>query len=258
MLSLNKMDWIKGLLALFWRLWFIVINIVMVSVFGVISIPFLFKEKYYPLAYRLHCFWGVGNLWLMGITYKIKRETQLTKDQSYIVLSNHTSVMDIMLLYALMRRHVMVFIGKYELSKIPIFGYVYKKSNILVDRKNHINCAQALKKAKIKIDLGQSVCTFPEGGVPKTSSILSRFKDGAFVLAIDKQIPLLLFSVYGMKQIFPYNFFKGGPGRVHVRQHTPISTKGMTLSDKEVLKEKCYRIIENQLKDFSKESNAGF
>ncbi|WP_103326822.1 lysophospholipid acyltransferase family protein [Bacteroidetes bacterium endosymbiont of Geopemphigus sp.] len=253
------MHWIRGFSSLLWRLWFIVINIVLVPFCGGISIPFLFKEKYYPLAYRLHRLWGVGNLSLMGIVYKVKKETRLSKDQPYIVLSNHTSVMDIMLLYALVSRHAMVFIGKSELSKIPVFGYVYRKSNILVDRKSRISGTHALKEAKIKIDLGRSICIFPEGGVPKTSNMLAHFKGGAFALAIEKQIPLLLFSVYGMKQRFPYNFFRGGPGKVYVRRHAPISTKGMTLSDKDALKEKCYRIIENQLKDFARKNrDVGF
>lgn len=249
------MHFVRGFLALLWRLWFIVINMVLVPLCGIGSVPFLFREKYYPLAYRLHRLWGIGNLWLMGIAYKVKKETRLNKDQTYIILSNHTSVMDIMLLYALISRHAMVFIGKAELSKIPVFGYVYRKSNILVDRKSPISGIHALKEAKIKIDSGRSICIFPEGGVPKTSNILARFKDGAFALAIEKQIPLVLFSVYGMKQRFPYNFFKGGPGRIYVHRHAPISTEGMSLSDKEALKKKCHGLIEDKLKDFERKKN---
>lgn len=249
------MNWIKGFLAFLWRLWFIIINIILVPLCGISSIPFLLKEKHYSLAYRLHRLWGLGNLWLMGIGYKVIKETQIDKQQPYIVLSNHTSVMDIMLLYSLMRASPMVFIGKVELSKIPVFGYVYKKSNILVDRKSGLSGVRALNKAKIKIDSGQSICIFPEGGVPKTSDFLARFKDGAFALAIEKQIPLLIFSVYGMKSRFPYHFFKGGPGNVYVKRHAPISTKGMVLSDKTALKQKCHQLIENQLKDFARKKN---
>ncbi|WP_341665364.1 lysophospholipid acyltransferase family protein [Blattabacterium cuenoti] len=191
----------------------------------------------------------------MGFWYVLERDKEiLDKNQQYVIISNHSSIMDIMLIYSLMKNHPLVFVGKAELAKVPFFGFVYKKSNILIDRKNLSSCIQVFKKIEDKVDSGKSVCIFPEGGVPKPYIFLDRFKSGAFFIAIIKRIPIIPFTIADIKTKFPsFYIIKGRPGKIRIKQHHSISTKNLSLKDKNYLKEKCFNLIKYQLKKFERE-----
>ena len=244
---------LKIFLITLWKVWFFFINILLV-LFSIISIPFLFSNKYYPIVYKIHRIWGKFSLLLSGISYEVEKKEEIDKDQTYIVIANHRSIIDIMLIYALVKKPL-CFIGKSQLSKLPLFGYIYKKSNILVDRQDRSSRIRAFKEAQIRLDHNQNVCLFPEGGIPKKSKgLLGKFHDGAFALAIEKQLPILAFSIVDTNAILPYNFFKGGPGKIYVRQLPFISTKGLDpKKDKSALKEKVYHMMYDELKASKKE-----
>ncbi|WP_185850492.1 lysophospholipid acyltransferase family protein [Blattabacterium cuenoti] len=248
---------IQILLILLWRIWFFLINLFLVPLFAAVSIPFLFKDKYYPIAYWFHQIWARSNLFLMGFWYELEKDEKeiLDKNKQYIIISNHSSIMDIMLIFSLMRNHPMVFVGKEELAKLPFFGFVYKKSNILIDRKSLSSCIKVFKKIQKKVDSGKSICLFPEGGVPNPSIFLDRFKSGAFFIAIINKIPIIPFTIADIKTKFPSNsIVKGSPGKIRIKQHHSISTQDLSLKDKDSLKEKCFNIIKYQLKKFEKEN----
>jgi 1-acyl-sn-glycerol-3-phosphate acyltransferase len=244
-------------LILLWRIWFFIINIFLIPLWAGASIPFLFKEKYYPIAYWFHKMWARSNLFLMGFWYVLEKDKEtLDKNQQYVIISNHSSIMDIMLIYSLMRNHPLVFVGKAELAKLPFFGFVYKKTNILLDRKNISSCIQVFKKVEKKVNSGKSVCIFPEGGVPKSYIFLDNFKSGAFFIAIIKKIPIIPFTIADIKTKFPsFSMIKGGPGKIRIKQHHSISTKNLSLKDKNNLKEKCFNLIKHQLEKFEQEKN---
>ncbi|WP_185872330.1 lysophospholipid acyltransferase family protein [Blattabacterium cuenoti] len=245
------------LFVLLWRIWFFIINIFLIPLWAGVSIPFLFKDKYYPIAYWFHQMWARSNLLLMGFWYILEKDEEiLDKNKQYVIISNHTSIMDIMLIYSLMRNHPLVFVGKAELAKLPFFGFVYKKSNILIDRKNLSSCIKVFKKIQDKVDSGKSVCIFPEGGVPNPSIFLDNFKNGAFFTAIIKKISIIPFTIADIKTKFPnFSFIKGCPGKVRIKQHHSISTKNLSLKDKNNLNKKCFNLIKYQLEKFEREKN---
>ncbi|GIZ08072.1 1-acyl-sn-glycerol-3-phosphate acyltransferase [Flavobacterium sp. UMI-01] len=195
--------------------------------------------------------WAKFILFGMGFYYKIEKESQLDPKKSYMIVANHTSMTDIMLMLAVVK-NPFVFVGKQELAKIPLFGFFYKRTCILVDR----NCSKSkndvFKKAQKRLNMGLSVCIFPEGGVPDDESIiLDTFKDGAFRLAIDHQIPIVPITFGDNKKRFSYTFFSGSPGLMRVKIHSPIETKGKTSLDRKNLREMTYGIILNQLLHFN-------
>lgn len=249
------MNSLKKYLIILWKLWFIFINIFLIILWGVGSIPFLFNKKSYSIAYWFHRMWGKSNLFLMGFRIDIEslNEKKIAK-QPYIIIANHTSIIDIMIIYSLFK-YPLVFIGKSELVKIPIFGYIYKKTNILLDRNNKLSYIKVIKEAEHKIDSGTSICIFPEGGVPDPSIFLAPFKNGAFYIAINKQIPILVFTIEGMKKFFPYKLTLGFPGKIFIKKHSIISTNGLSINDSIKLKDKCYKMIYYQLKKFEKKRN---
>jgi len=190
--------------------------------------------------------WAQLILICMGYFWVVKRLTKLDKNQPYVIIANHSSELDIMLMY-LMVPSPFVFIGKKELAKKPLFGYFYKRTNILVDRKSLASKRDVLKNAAKKLNEGVGVCIFPEGGIPDPEWMLAPFKAGAFKLAIDAQLPILPITFPDNKHHFA-NFFDGGyPGRLRATIHPPIATTGMTESDIPSLSNKCYTILLDEL-----------
>lgn len=166
-----------------------------------------------------------------------------------MIVANHTSMLDIMLMLKVIK-HPFVFVGKKELSKIPIFGYFYRRTCILVDRNCKNSRQDVFSEAQRRLDQGTSICIFPEGGVPDDESIvLDVFRDGAFRLAIDHQIPIAPLTLHDTKKRFSYTFFSGKPGKLRVRIHDFISTKSKTQADRRQLKEETRNIILQELKN---------
>lgn len=155
----------------------------------------------------------------MGFRYELIRKTKekIDENQQYVFVSNHTSIMDVMLPCILLPNHPLCFVGKKELVKIPIFGQIYKRICVMVDRNSAKSRADVYRRCAERMNEGQSIVIFPEGGVADdTSILLSNFKDGAFTLASKHQFPLLVFTFVGLKEMFPFDNKKGYPGKVKV------------------------------------------
>ena len=89
--------------------------------------------------------------------------------------------------------------GKAELLKLPLFGYFFKQTSIAVDRSSFSGRKQAMIDADLKIKEGFSVCIFPEGGIPPQKYLMHGFKAGAFKLAVENNVPVVLLSIYQSK-----------------------------------------------------------
>ncbi len=162
-------------------------------------------------------------------------------------VANHTSMADIMLMLYVVK-NPFVFVGKKELAKIPLFGFFYKRTCILVDRKSIKSRRDVFERAEQKLKQGLSVCIFPEGGVPDDESLLmDEFKDGAFRLAIEHKIPIAPMTFHDNKKRFSYQFFSGNPGKMRVKIHGIIPTGGLLLEDKKKLKTQAHDVIYREL-----------
>ena len=187
----------------------------------------------------------------MGFAYKIDREETPDRSKSYMFVANHTSMVDIMLMLVSVK-NPFVFVGKAELSKIPLFGFFYKRTCILVDRSSAKSRQAVFLRAQRRLKTGVSICILPEGGVPEEHIDLDTFKDGAFRLAINHQIPVVPITFADNKKRFSYTFFSGGPGRMRVKMHKFISTEGLTIKETRELNDASREIIFNQLQAFKK------
>lgn len=188
--------------------------------------------------------WAIIIFYGIGFRKIVKTTQRFNTNQSYMLVANHTSMMDIMLMLIMVKKNPFVFVGKKELAKLPLFGFFYKKACILVDRSSVKSRHETIVKAQEKLSQGLSVCIFPEGGVPNNETIvLDSFKDGAFRLAIEFQIPIVPMTFVGLKAHFPFRFFAGKPGLIPVYIHEFIPTKGLTQDDKPALKERIRNII---------------
>jgi len=211
----------------------------------------ILSEKTYPQFFVIARLWAKIILYGMGFYYRIEREQQLEKGKSYMLVANHTSMTDIMLMLVI-SKNPFVFVGKKELVKIPIFGFFYKRTCILVDRNSSKSRFEVFKRAQHRLNQGLSICIFPEGGVPEDENILlDEFKDGAFRLAIEHEIPVVPMTFADNKKRFSFRFLSGSPGIMRAKVHHFVPTAGLTLDDKLALKEKVRQIILEQLLRYS-------
>jgi 1-acyl-sn-glycerol-3-phosphate acyltransferase len=207
----------------------------------------ILSEKTYPLFFRIARLWARVILIGMGFRYSIKGTENFEEGKSYMLVANHTSMTDIMLMLLAVKNHPFVFVGKKELVNIPIFGFIYKRVCILVDRENSKSRFAVFERAQNRIKQGLSICIFPEGGVPEESILLDEFKDGAFRIAIEHQLTIIPLTFYDNKKRFSYTFFSGSPGKMRAKIHPPIETIGKTMDDKLHLKQQVRDIILTEL-----------
>lgn len=245
------MNIISGALSFLWRIWFVLITIFVTVIFSIFIIfPLSFHEKNFKYLARALRIWAQLIFYGSGMRYYLHSQEELDKNQSYIIVANHTSLMDIMLMLIVVKQPL-VFVGKAELSKLPIFGPLYKKLNIPVDRKNSGSRALVFRKVSEKIKQGKSVCIFPEGGVPDVQISLSDFKDGPFALSSILKVPMVVFTFCGMKKRLPYGYFTGSPGRVDVFLNEIIPAGEFNKKQISVYKEYVYQQIYQQLEKCS-------
>jgi len=204
------------------------------------------KEKWYPYFFRMARIWSKFILIGMGFGYKIIKEETPQPKKSYMFVANHTSMADIMLMLVA-SKNPFVFVGKAELAKIPLFGFFYKRTCILVDRTSAKSRQAVFLRAQRRLKQGLSICIFPEGGVPEEHIVLDTFKDGAFRLAINHQIPIVPITFYDNKKRFSYTFFSGSPGKMRAKIHKFIKTEGLTIEDTKALNERTRTIILDEL-----------
>ncbi|WP_300570460.1 lysophospholipid acyltransferase family protein [Flavobacterium sp.] len=237
---------------LIWRVWFYILVLVPI----IVLFPFLFisllKETWYPYFYKLARIWAKVILYGMGFYPKVETDQEIIPGKSYMFIANHTSMTDIMLMLAVVKNPC-VFVGKKELVKIPLFGFFFKRSSIMVDRDSPKSRLAVYERAQKRINQGLSICIFPEGKVPDDESIiLDEFKNGAFNLAIDHKLPVVPLTFADNKKRFSYTFFSGSPGKMRVKIHHFISTENKVHNDRKTLRDEAYHVIYNQLIAYEK------
>lgn len=217
---------------------------------------FIAFPRYQRGVHWVNMLWARVSFLCLLIPVKTSSEEKLSpKDGPFVFCANHFSLIDIITFGFI--NVPLRFMGKNSLANIPLFGYMYKKLHITVKRRNARDGLRALDDAKKAIDEGFSVVIFPEGGIYNHNSPeMVKFKDGAFRLAIEKQIPIVPVTFPDNWIILPDN--KWPPLtwcklRVHV--HKPISTKNMGEQEIKQLKEEVYQVIQHKLDESSQDES---
>jgi len=157
-------------------------------------------------SHRFSSYWALFYIWCNPL-WKIRIEGQhnIKKGETYIIVSNHQSALDILLLYRLFTHFKWV--AKKELFRVPVIGWnLWLNRYITIERKNPKDALQMIKKASEYLHSGSSVLLFAEG-TRTLDGRVKKFKDGAFVLAKKTNKPILPVVIDGTLGALPKNGF---------------------------------------------------
>lgn len=159
------------------------------------------------------------------------------KGKNYVVTLNHNTLADVPVsspgIPGVNRT-----LAKIEMSRIPIFGYIYKSGSILVARNDATSRKESYGKMIEALNKGYHLCLFPEGTRNKTNEPLARFYDGAFKVAIAAKKPIIPGLIFGTRNILhPVKKFWAWPHRIEIHFLEPIETDQMKSEESDQLKQ---------------------
>lgn len=232
----------KNILGALWALWGIVtFSVTLLIIIIPVCLTFLIKEPVGTEVYRqITKIWM--NVWLalVGSPLKVIGKENFEKGKNYVVVSNHNSLMDVPVTTPYVPGANKT-IGKKSFTKAPIFGWVYIRGTVLVDRKSEASRRRSFEDMKKVLAQGLHMVIYPEGTRNRTSDPLKSFHDGAFKLAIAAQkdiIPTVI--LYTRTVLPPEKAFYMRPH--HLEMHFLPSVSSENITSKE-LREKVFKIM---------------
>jgi 1-acyl-sn-glycerol-3-phosphate acyltransferase len=198
--------------------------------------------------YRACRVWDTVWLTLIGIRHDIVYESGPDPTRQYIFISNHISYLDIPMILRAVKRDALRILGKMEMAKVPVFGFIYRKAVVMVDRSSAQERSRSVRELKGVLSMGVSIFIFPEGTFNGTGQVLKEFYDGAFRIAIETQTPLQPILFLGTYELMHYSsILRLRPGRLRSVYLPVVEVEGLSLGDLPGLKEQVYRQMEAAL-----------
>src|SRR5258705_2772572 len=202
------------------------------------------------MIYRVCMWWGDLWFFLIFIYHHNYYEQPLDKNKQYIFVGNHISYLDAPVIVKTLRRPIRA-LGKTEVGKVPVFGFIYKYAVVRVDRSNADNRAKSVRNMKSILKKGMSIVVFPEGTFNMTRKPLKDFYDGAFRVAIDAQMPVKPFLLLDMYDRMIYkSVFSLTPGKSRAIFLEEIHVEGLAQTDLPMLKQKVYDLMDKKLREY--------
>lgn len=189
--------------------------------------------------------------WLFSICSLFWVRTQnkqlIDRSKSHIYVGNHGSYLDAVAVCLSIPQYFNA-LGKIEMTKVPIFGLIYKRIVVMIDRSSKESRDASVNRLKAAIADGQSILIFPEGTMNQTDHLLNDFFDGAFRIAIETQTPIVPFVMLNNRKLLPRkNPLKAHPGLITTILLPEIEVSGLSLSDVPLLKEKVHDLMAQTL-----------
>lgn len=246
------MSLLKNIFYLLYKLYFMLVFVVIFVAlypFFLIGFHIIKNDKF---TFLLHVIWAYTLNFFTFIFLKRINYNSHIPNEPFIIVSNHTSFLDVFLMFRLFPTHPFVFMAKSELLKIPVFGILFKYYHIPVYRNNRRKSAEAIIKGRKIIGKGMSIAIFPEGGIiDGYAPRVAPFKNGAFELAKNENIGVLPVT-------FTRNFKIIGdtgkllsiarPGIAEAVIHPFITKEEIQEMSILELKRKCFETVERPLK----------
>ena len=229
-------------------------GIVVFILIFLVLLPFfliaMFIKPLEKMAATLNHIWAKLFFFFMFLNKKtISFEEKLNKNQTYIFCANHASYLDIPTVGLI--NHNYKFIGKSSLKKVPLWGYMYGKIHILVDRESMKSKYASLQKVREALHKGFSVVFFPEGGISGNKfPEMGRFKEGSFRLAVEEQIPIVPITIPFNYKILPDKMpLNIRLGEISIKVHKPIYPTSNSDGAVKALKDKVAKIMQDEINE---------
>ncbi len=233
------MKFIKRTLSIIFLIWCLLVFVGMMLLIlpFVLIFNWIFKgKKAQDLSFTCLQIWARTVVTLGFFSYQIKNKHYRDSKRAYIFVCNHNSYLD-SVASVLAPTQSFKPLGKIEMSKVPIFGLIYSKLVVLINRSSAESRAKSVAELKVELATGQSILIFPEGTMNRTEAVLADFYDGAFRIAIETQTPIAPMVIINARNLLPRNQpLQARPGKLTVVFGEPVVVTDLSLDDVPELK----------------------
>lgn len=239
------MDIFKSLVVWFIGIVFAVITFPITLIVWLLVLPFDRDKKiiHWFLMYESLILSYLIPIW----SIRIEGRENAIKGKTYIIISNHQSLLDILLLNCLRYRYK--WISKIELTKVPVIGWYLKMADyIVINRGNEESKIEMLEKSYTFLKKGISIMIFPEG-TRSLDNEIGFFKRGAFQLALQANLPLLPVLIDGTGGILPKHGLIFGSGHeIRIKVLDPVYPDSFGTDNPENLALKLSSLMTSELR----------
>jgi 1-acyl-sn-glycerol-3-phosphate acyltransferase len=242
---------LKKVLGVLYTIW--------VAFWFVLLFLFIFPIEWYFLqnphtkhkAHYMNRIWGQILFFVIGMRLKVQYDFVPDPKGTYVFVSNHFSYWDVATAGMIVNNYF-AFVGKMSVKNIPLLGYMFVKLHVFVDRAEKNSRAISMARSIKALQSGRSMMMYAEGGIltDNPPHMVRPFKDGAFTMAIQQQVPIVPITLYNNHRVIWHTDMLVWPQTVHARVHAPISTQGIQPDQAEQLKEQVWQLMQADLLAF--------
>jgi 1-acyl-sn-glycerol-3-phosphate acyltransferase len=226
----------------FVALTFLISIVVAFPVFALISLGNNIGAR--KLIHKLIRLWATSWLWLIGMPVRVSGKLP---DGKYIIVANHISYMDTLVIFPAVSAYFRP-LGKKEISKLPIIGFIYKQVVILVDRSSQVSRSISMRLMWRVLRKEGNILIFPEGTFNETEATLKSFYDGAFRLSVNTGVAIVPLILPDTVHRWHYSsWWKLWPGKNRAIFLPPVKPEAKDLA---TLKDEVFRNMERELKKY--------
>lgn len=216
-------------------------------------IPIIVSRRLDFITYFFIRVWVYFFSFFTGIWFVGHNKRLVNSKKSYIFVINHTSFLDAPAIPIAIPSSL-VALGKKELSKIPVFGWITSRFAIWVDRSDPESRREGSQRLKQMLSGGTSVLVAPEGTRNNTDEPLLPFRYGPFRLAIESQIPIIPVVIHNAGKLMKRGSLLLRPGVIHSYCLPEISVEGLTEDDLNSLTQSTYELMKNKIIELNNEA----
>lgn len=220
-------------------------------------IPALIHDKLGKFSFFFIRFWALFFSVPSLIFFKTHDRHLVNRKKSYIFVINHTSFMDapaIPLAIPIQLRAL----GKKELSKIPVFGWVVGRVAVWVDRSSQESRAKSIQKLIKTLNQGISIMVAPEGTRNNSDQPLLPFFNGPFRLALETGTPIMPLVIHNAKKLMPKGQLGIRPGTIHSYFLPEVPTAELSERDLQALKQQVFNMMKDKIEALDKAERTSF
>lgn len=238
------MNIFKNIFGRIWALWAMVS---FVATFLIIFLPSMITylipdPKGSVFFIKIAKLWMTVWLNLVGCPLKVTGKNNFEKNTAYIVTCNHNSLLDVPLSSPFIPGANKT-IAKTSFTKVPLFGWFYRKGSVLVNRDSDASRRKSFEEMKKVLSIGIHMCIYPEGTRNRTGEPLKKFYDGAFKLAIATGTAIIPTVIFNTRKALPANkFFYFSPHKLEMHFLEPVPVGSLTANQ---LKEKVFNLMKD-------------